>query len=260
MSSSRRGVGLSAFSSAISAEQYARHGESLRSNHAEALANQLSVFQAALHNFSLTHAKDIRQNPQFRAEFARMCNAIGVDPLAGSNVKGANSTGGKAGSVWAKMLGSSVNDFYFELAVRVVELCRETRAENGGMMALPEVRKRIATGRGIIGGSMDITDDDIERALECLTPLGGGFKVVSLGYQKYVHSVPKELNTDHAKVLEVTQILGYATTSMLQANLEWESARGKAVLDDMVSDGLLWVDLQADETEYWNPAAMHESG
>lgn len=258
MSSSRRGVGLNAFSSAISAEQYARHGESLRSKDAEGLANQLSVFQAALHNFSLTHAKDIRQNPQFRAEFARMCNAIGVDPLAGSNVKGASNTGGKAGSVWAKMLGSSVNDFYFELAVRVVELCRETRAENGGMMTLPEARKRIEQGRGIIGGGMDITDDDIERALESLAPLGGGFKVVSLGHKKYIHSVPKELNNDQARVLEVTQVLNFATVSMLQANLHWERARARSVLEDMVSDGLLWVDLQAEETEYWNTTSMHE--
>ena len=258
MSSNRRGVGLGAFSqSTISAQQYARHGQTLRENHAEALANQLSVFQAALHNFSLTHAKDIRQNPQFRAEFARMCNAIGVDPLAGSNVKGA-SNGGKAGSVWAKMLGSSVNDFYFELAVRVVEVCRETRPENGGMIAVGEVRKRIVKGRGIIGGGMEVTDDDIMRALDALQPLGGGFKVVPLGSQKYIRSVPKELNPDQAVVLEVIQVLGHVTVSMLQANLGWDRARAIAVIDDLVADSLVWVDGQAEETEFWSPASMHE--
>lgn len=259
MSSNRRGVGLSAFSnSAISADQYARHGQALRSNHAEALANQLSVFQAALHNFSLIHAKDIRQNPQFRAEFARMCNAIGVDPLAGSNVKGASVAGDKAGSVWAKMLGSSVNDFYFELAVRVVEVCRETRAENGGMIAASEIRKRIEKGRGIIGASMDVTDDDIERALDSMAPLGGGFKIVQLGKHKFIRSVPKELNLDQSTVLEVIQVLGYVSISMLRANLAWERARAVAVIDDLVSDSLLWVDSQAEETEYWSPASMHE--
>ncbi|GAB7324053.1 hypothetical protein MBLNU13_g07446t1 [Cladosporium sp. NU13] len=259
MSSNRRGVGLGAFSnSAISADQYARHGQALRSNHAEALANQLSVFQAALHNFSLTHAKDIRQNPQFRAEFARMCNAIGVDPLAGSNVKGASNSNGKASSVWAKMLGSSVNDFYFELAVRVVEVCRETRAENGGMIAVSEMRKRIEKGRGIIGGGIDVTDDDVERALDSLAPLEGGFKVVPLGSHRFIRSVPKELNLDQSTVLEVIQVLGYVTVSMLQDNLAWERARAVAVMDDLVSDSLVWVDLQASETEYWSPASMHE--
>jgi ESCRT-II complex subunit VPS22 len=261
MSSNRRGVGLGAFSnSAISADQYARHGQTLRSNHAEALANQLSVFQAALHNFSLTHAKDIRQNPQFRAEFARMCNAIGVDPLAGSNVKGASNSNGKASSVWAKMLGSSVNDFYFELAVRVVEVCRETRAENGGMIAVSEMRKRIEKGRGIIGGGIDVTDDDVERALDSLAPLEGGFKVIPLGSHRFIRSVPKELNLDQSTVLEVIQILGYVTISMLQDNLVWERARAVAVMDDLVSDSLVWVDLQASETEYWSPASMHEGG
>lgn len=257
MASNRRGVGLSAFSNAaISSDQYARHGAALRSTHADALANQLSVFQAALHNFSLTHAKDIRSNPTFRAEFARMCNAIGVDPLAGSNIKG--TAEGK--SVWAKMLGSSVNDFYFELAVRIVEVCRETRGENGGMIALSEVRSRIQKGRGLVGGGMEVTDGDIERALESLKPLSGMFKTTMLGSRKFIRSVAKELNPDQSTVLEVIQILGHVTGSMLQANLGWEQARAVAVIDDLVADSLVWVDSQADETEYWSPASMHSAG
>lgn len=259
MTANRRGIGLSAFSNAaISSDQYARHGAALRTTHAEALSTQLEVFQAALHNFSLTHAKDIRSNPTFRAEFARMCNAIGVDPLAGSNVRhaaGALSGGGK--SVWAKMLGSSVNDFYFELAVRVVEVCRETRSENGGMIAVSEVRDRIAQGRGLIGGNLQVTDDDVQRALDSLEPLGGMFKTTMLGSTKFIRSVPKELNQDQAVVLEVIQVLGFVTVSMLQDNLAWEAARAVAVVDDLVGDGLVWVDEQAAETEFWSPASMH---
>ncbi|KAF8466426.1 hypothetical protein BDZ91DRAFT_776543 [Kalaharituber pfeilii] len=47
---------------------------------------ELSVFQAAL-------AQDIRSNPEYRAEFASMCTAIGVDPLASSSERkgGANN-------------------------------------------------------------------------------------------------------------------------------------------------------------------------
>lgn len=262
MSSNRRGVGLSAFSNAaISSDKYAAHGAALRSNHADALANQLAVFQAALHNFSLVHAKDIRSNPTFRAEFARMCHAIGVDPLAGSNSNTkAREASGKGGSVWAKMLGTSVNDFYFELGVRLVEVCRESRGENGGMIALSEARKRIASGRGLVGGGIDVTDDDVQRALESLEPLGGQFKIVQLGSIKYIRSVPKELNPDQSTVLEVIQVMGFVTVSMLQANLDWEGARAMAVIDDLVGDSLVWVDDQAEETEYWSPASMHEGG
>ena len=61
------------------------------------------------------------------------------------------------------MLGGSVNDFYFELAVRVVEVCRATRAENGGMMEVEEVRKRVQKGRGI-GGGMEVSEYVTPRA------------------------------------------------------------------------------------------------
>lgn len=156
MAANRRGVGLSAFSrNALASDLYASHGASLRTAHAESLANQLSVFQAALHNFSVSHGAEIRSNPSFRAEFARMCNAIGVDPLASSNHKG--KPGKDGGSFWSQMLGGSVNDFYFELAVRVVEVCRETRAENGGIVAVMEVQKRVQKGKGI-GGGMDVSE------------------------------------------------------------------------------------------------------
>lgn len=156
MSSNRRGVGLSAFTrNHISTAQYASHGNALRSAQSDSLQTQLSVFQSLLHQFSITHAKDIRSNPTFRAEFARMCNAIGVDPLASSNAGGGRAESG--GSFWAQMLGGSVNDFYFELAVRVVEVCRDTRAENGGMIAVAEVRQRVQKGKGI-GGGMEVSE------------------------------------------------------------------------------------------------------
>ncbi|KAF2860354.1 winged helix DNA-binding domain-containing protein, partial [Piedraia hortae CBS 480.64] len=257
MASNRlHGVGLGGISNAaISSDRYAKHGERLRTSHAEALANQLSVFQAALHHFSLTHAEDIRSNPTFRSEFARMCNAIGVDPLAGSN----KSSGVKGGSsVWAKMLGGSVNDFYFELAVRVVEVCRETRGGNGGMMAISELSKRVANGpTGRVGGGMEATDDDILRAIQTLDPLGGMFKVQTLGGVKFVRSVPKELNPDQSTVLDVISLLGgFVTVPILEDNFSWDQARAVAVLDDLVTDGLVWVDEQAAETEYWSPANM----
>jgi len=85
-----------------------------------------------------------------------MCNAIGVDPLVSSNTNN-NKKGGGGSSFWTQMLGSSVNDFYFELAVRVVEVCKETRAENGGMMTVDEIVKRVQKGRGI-GGGMEVSE------------------------------------------------------------------------------------------------------
>ncbi|KAL1835458.1 hypothetical protein VTJ49DRAFT_6675 [Mycothermus thermophilus] len=131
---SRKGVGLAAFDrSRLTSAQYASHGSNLRSANAQALETQLAVFRSLLQQFAQTHAKDIRSNPTFRAQFARMCAAIGVDPLASSSSSSSGGKAGEGGSIWAQLLGRSVNDFYFELAVRVVEVCGETRGENGGV-------------------------------------------------------------------------------------------------------------------------------
>lgn len=151
---SRKGVGLAAFDrSRITSAQYASHGNTLRSANAQALETQLSVFRSLLQQFAQTHAKDIRSSPSFRAQFARMCAAIGVDPLASSNSGGSASSGG---SIWAQLLGRSVNDFYFELAVRVVEVCGETRSENGGLIEVLKVKERIMRGR--MEGSQEVTE------------------------------------------------------------------------------------------------------
>ncbi|KAL4889866.1 EAP30/Vps36 family-domain-containing protein [Aspergillus ambiguus] len=251
--STRRGVGLGAFANRTQASQsYANHGANLRSTHTSSLQTQLSVFQSLLHTFALEHSETIKSNPTFRAEFARMCNTIGVDPLAASNVKSKSARGG---SVWTQIMGGDMNDFYFEVAVRVVELCRETRSENGGLLGVKECRRRVGQGKAI-GSGLEVTDDDVLCAVKALEPLGVGFSIVRVGSKKYIRSVPKELNTDQATVLEVIQILGYVSISMLQLNLNWERARAQTVIDDLLADGLVWLDAQGEENEYWSPQKL----
>lgn len=158
--SSRRGVGLGAFANRTQASQsYANHGANLRSTHLSSLQTQLSVFQSLLHSFALEHSSTIKSNPTFRAEFARMCNTIGVDPLAASNVKGKNGRKalGEAGSFWTQIMGGDMNDFYFEVAVRVVGLCRDTRSENGGLIGVEECRRRVGKGKAI-GSGLEVTE------------------------------------------------------------------------------------------------------
>ena len=158
----RRGVGLGAFTNRSQTSQsYAAHGSNLRTSHANSLQTQLSVFQSLLHSFALEHAATIKSNPTFRAEFARMCNAIGVDPLAGSNVKGK-----KTDSLWAKVLGGDVNDFYFEVAVRIVNLCRSTRAENGGLIGVKECCAQVSKGKAI-GGGLQVSEYVSSRDFGC---------------------------------------------------------------------------------------------
>ncbi|KAF2473079.1 vacuolar-sorting protein SNF8 [Lindgomyces ingoldianus] len=265
MDRTRRTPGLSSLTtSRISSSQYASHGASLRTQQTQSLATQLSVFQSLLHNFAITHSKDIRANPEFRAEFARMCSAIGVDFLASSHhreTKDSAAVGKEGGSIWAQMLGSSVNDFYFNLGVLIVEHCRSTRSENGGLISVSEIRKRIQRGQSYtIGSSLNVSEDDIVRAVDSLSPLGSCFSIMKIGHRMLIRSVPKELNTDQSTVLEAIQVMGYVTVSMLQLNLNWERARAVAVVDDLMADSLVWVDTQAGENEYWSPAFISGAG
>jgi ESCRT-II complex subunit VPS22 len=257
--SSRRPPGLSGLPTSALSAAYTSHGTNLRENHVNSLKTQLSVFQSLLHQFSITHGKEIQRNPQFRAEFARMCNAIGVDPLASSHRAETANRSSPGGSIWAQMLGGSVNDFYFGLAVRVVEVCRATRAENGGMIALEEVQRRVQKGRGDLGGEMEVSDDDVVRAVKSLEPLGSGFTIINVGHIQMIRSIPRELNPDQSTVLAALQIVGYVTVSMLQLNLSWEKARAIAVIDDLMAESLVWIDTQSGETEYWTPTVIRDS-
>lgn len=145
----RKGVGVGALQKSAQ-QQYAAHGEQLQKSHVDELTTQLAVFQAVLLEFSKTHAKDIRLSPIFRAEFARMCTAIGVDPLASSS--------NKKGSIWTELLGHTINDFYFELAVRVVEVCKRSRQENGGLIAVAEVKERLLHESRRMGNRTDMSE------------------------------------------------------------------------------------------------------
>lgn len=151
-----RGVGLSAFSNRSNlSSSYATHGAALRSSHLDSLKTQLSVFQSLLHTFALQHSDTIKQNPTFRAEFARMCNAIGVDPLAASNAAGNKK--GLVGGWLGKIVGADDRERIMQVALRVVEVCRASREENGGLLGLEECRERAARGRGI-GGTIEVVE------------------------------------------------------------------------------------------------------
>ena len=251
--SSNRGVGLSAFTNRSSlTSSYASHGAALRSSQGQSLKDQLSAFQSALHHFAIQHGDKIKKDPSFRAEFARMCNAIGVDPLAGSN---APASKGKSKGWLSSAFGGEVGDFWYRVAVRVVEVCKETRDENGGLLALAQCREVVRKGKGI-GGGMDVSEDDIMRAVESLKPLGSGFKIVTIAGTQMIRSIPRELNTDQSTVLEALHVLGFVTVSMLEDNLAWEHARAVTVLEDLEANSLVWVDLKCAEEEYWSPAFL----
>lgn len=60
-------------------------------------------------------------------------------------------------------------------------------------------------------------------------------------------------------MLEAVQVLGYVSISMLMANLRWTLARSQTAIEDLMAEGMLWVDKQVAEWEYWSPGFMLET-
>ena len=101
--------------------------------------------------------------------------------------------------------------------------------------------------------------DDIVRSISALAPLGPGLSVVTLpSGEKYIRSIPKELNPDQATVLEIAGISGFVSVSMLKLNLGWEDERSKSILEELVVEGMVWVDDSGMEREYWIPRGISE--
>ncbi|AQZ19045.1 SNF8 (YPL002C) [Zygosaccharomyces parabailii] len=204
------------------------------------LKEQLAVFQERLVVFAKKHNSEIQANPDFRIKFIRMCSSIGIDPL---------SLFDKDKHLF------NVNDFYYEICVKVIEICRKTKDMNGGVLSFDELEKSYFR-------KLKVDMKDLEKSIDMLQSLDGGFEIFQIRGKKFLRSVPNELTGDQTKILEICSILGYASISLLHANLNWKSFRSRAVLNEMVANGLLWIDEQADaEALYWDPSwinVLHE--
>lgn len=110
-----------------------KRGELLTAESARQMTIQLAAFKQNLEQFAIRHKKEIQSDPAFRKSFHDMCASIGVDPL--TSRKG----------VWADLLG--VGDFYYELAVRIIKVCVETRPINGGIISLRELLSELRQQR-----------------------------------------------------------------------------------------------------------------
>jgi len=145
-----------------------------------------------------------------------------------------------------------VGDFYYEVAVQVVEICLRTRASNGGLIYVREMRDRLQAIRKqklseyatchtmmhceALRGASWLTlalrafRDDIERAVQTMQVLGSGFKILLVGHEKIIQSVPLELTTDHTTVIDIGQTTGWVNASLLSQKLGWADARILSIL------------------------------
>lgn len=99
-----------------------------------------------------------------------MCGPLGVDPLVSTK------------SFWAKALGVGMGDYYYELAVKIAEICFATRSRNGGIIAVTEMNEILSRKKAVHQG-------DIPIAVKKLGKLGGGFRIIKIGKSEMIVSV-----------------------------------------------------------------------
>jgi len=206
------------------------------------LSSQLETFQTNLETFAREHKDEIKKDPKFRKHFQEMCASIGVDPLASGK------------GFWSNML--EIGDFYYELAVQIVEVCMAHSEKTGGLMELGDIKHKLIKSRGRSAVHQEITTEDLLISAKKLKVLGNGFTVIGLGSGRYlVQSVPGELSSDQILVLEEAEKNnGCVSTSTLHTKMGWDHNRIDIVVNKMVGEGLVWVDAKATEKMYWVPS------
>eukprot|EP00944_MAST-04C_sp_MAST-4C-sp1_P008095 g8095.t1 len=201
-------------------------GKKIEDQHIDHIQEQMSLFKSKLEEFANKHKRSIREDPVFRTQFQRMCSKIGVDPLASNK------------GVWAKL---GVSQFYTELSIQIVDVCLSTRGLNGGLISMDDLIKCINIMKG--SNAVELTEDDIERAVSKLAVLKGGFKMLSNGSQKHVLSVPVELNQDHSEILKLVKDQGgWVTPNLIANKLQWKQLRIVKALEDLQREGMFWID------------------
>lgn len=207
--------------------------------------------EVKLTDFAKKHKDEIQNDPAFRAKFLEMCAPLGVDPL--SSEKG----------FWGKALG--IGEFYYELSVKVAEVCLASRSRNGGIIKVSEVREILAK-RGTKFRFADsqkksdtYSENDVVTAVKKLSKLGSGFRTVRVGRSLMIVSVPEELDDDHIKVMDLAEDdscgpYGRITISDMTRSLGWSEERARRVLDLLLSKGMAWLDIHVSTRSYWFPS------
>ncbi len=220
-------------------------GKQIEASQVEHMSKQLALFKENLESFAAKHKHEINANPVFRSQFTKLCSQVGVDPLASNK------------GFWSSILG--VGDFYYELAVQMIDICLSTRQQNGGLIAIDDLMNRLKEKRG--KQSQEISRDDITFAMKSVSGLGNGFHLLSVGMQTLVVSVPTELNTDHVAIMELANSPasgGCVSVQSITKALGWPRTRIDTVLNLMMQEGMAWIDTPIgtpyDHSNYWFPS------
>ncbi|KAI3651424.1 hypothetical protein MP228_003695 [Amoeboaphelidium protococcarum] len=218
----RRGVGIAGLQKMKQDQkQLKEKGSELKQTQIEDIKRDLEMLKGQLSQFAVKYKKEIMSDPVFRDQFHQMCNNVGIDPL--HSIK----------SVYNVILG----DFYNELAVKVIEQC--ILHNQGGLTDMDTLLGNLNVE--------NVSSGDVKRAIKTLKPFGNGFEIIQIGGRDFVQSVPREMQQDDRKVLDLASLnKGLLNKNLIKKSLQWDEPRIELILARLLSEGILWLDQTDD--------------
>jgi ESCRT-II complex subunit VPS22 len=136
-----------------------------------------------------------------------------------------------------------VSDFYYELAVQIIEICNSMQERTGGLIYLDQVLEKIKRVRNRFVNEVSL--DDCRRAIKKLDVFGNAFTLIPMGNGRYViQSLPDGMNNDHSQVLKLAETNnGLVTSRLLLDQLKWDLYRIESVLNFLIKEGIVWIDV-----------------
>lgn len=279
MAHRRRGVGVGRNAGA----KYRKKADEMKAVSYQSAIDTIGKLETKLSKFSLQNQEEIQRDPALRQQFLQMCGLLGIDPLLSS----------KKTTFWGKIFqktsssSSSFNDFYYELAMKVAEVCLASRPRNGGIISTSEVQSILYTRylkqqrqrkqqpqtntKDMRKGSpsFNYSEEDIGIAIAKLNALGSGFRTIEIGTASsssakkttMIISVPTELNNDHMELLSLAKSI--YTQGITLENIEeatgWNNERTQHALQTLLQNGMAWLDIYKNEKYYWFPSIWQEN-
>jgi ESCRT-II complex subunit VPS22 len=158
-------------------ENYAKMGEQIEKESLVKLKEQLQSFSSNLEKFAMKYKDEIKYNPDFREKFYIMCKELGVDPLSST-------------TIWNKNL--NLTEFYYNLAIQIITIAIALREKKGALLEINELKAYLKAHRK----SNDISNLDIEKAVESVSELKCGFQIIDLKDSKAILTIPMQLSND----------------------------------------------------------------
>jgi ESCRT-II complex subunit VPS22 len=188
----------------------------------------MDTFKVNLQEFAHKYKDEIKKNAQFRKQFQDMCANIGVDPLASSK------------GFWSEILG--VSDFYYELAVQIIEICNSMQERTGGLVYLDQVLEKVLKVRSRFVDEVSL--DDCRRAIKKLNIFGNAFTLIVMNNGRFmVQSLPDGMSNDHTAALKLAECnQGIVTHKLVADELKWDSIRIENLFSFMLKEGIVWLD------------------